>query len=390
MCYICIFFSTGFDMPKQSSKEIWRHPVYNFASCHERFGVVHFYVNYKGKRYRKSSGIVWDKRNKQVAFDELEEYLNEVIENKKAIDKSLFDLWCEYKLVKYPNLVKESKRKYESAFLHFIKDNYLLSDIEGIRKHILNNIYNSKLSKTTINKLLSLIKGMFNYAFEEGYIARNPITKKMIPKDKPKRILPYTLYEVQRMLLLSSSHEDKSLHYLIRLISLTGMRISEAIYLKPSDIQLDYAISIIGKGGKFRQIPLIPFPELNNFTKELIEFSKQNQGRIFHWKDPRYAQKLFKRFVIKNNIRPLGFHAIRKYFENHLINNSKIPINTVAQILGHTVAIQQKHYIEILGVEKMTEIISGQNVDNNHINSAKITIIQGSDKIDKSLILQNN
>ncbi|MCA1680193.1 MAG: tyrosine-type recombinase/integrase, partial [Actinobacteria bacterium] len=84
--------------------------------------------------------------------------------------------------------------------------------------------------------------------------------------DRPHRAIPYLYAEEQILALMSAAstlrtpHRTATFRTLIGVLSVTGMRIGEAIALDRSDFDPDHAVLVIrrGKFGKSRELPLHP------------------------------------------------------------------------------------------------------------------------------------
>ena len=142
-------------------------------------------------------------------------------------------------------------------------------------------------------------------------------------------------------------------NYLYKFLYLSGCRISEALSLKWVDVKDTY-IEVLGKGKRIRTIPLEPFEDLRNLLTEMREFRK--------------GEKLFERagitytIFLKNILVKLGIdsrgkntHSFRKTRENELIHDQHFSAKLIAELLGHTEAVQKKHYLQTLQTEELNK-----------------------------------
>lgn len=115
---------------------------------------------------------------------------------------------------------------------------------------------------------------------------------------------------------------------------------------------------IHGKGNRDRPFPINAFPEIFTVLEELKQFKDTNNGKLFKWNSYAKLEKWIRDAVSELGIENKGnFHAIRKMRENQLIQDEDLDLNIVAEILGHIKRVQVKHYLDVLGAKKLTEII---------------------------------
>jgi len=86
---------------------------------------------------------------------------------------------------------------------------------------------------------------------------------------------------------------------------------------------------------------------LYNLLQEL-----KKKDKPFHYKNGKRAGDKLCRYQKRIGMELTGYHAIRKYFENYLID-SGVPVKVTAQLLGHTTAIQSQHYITQLSQSEL-------------------------------------
>jgi integrase len=121
--------------------------------------------------------------------------------------------------------------------------------------------------------------------------------------------------------------------------------------LRWSDINEQY-INITGKNNRPRVFPLEPFPEL----RALIAEMPKTHDKVFA-DNVRYFQKKLHECLHKLNLYQAGknFHSFRKTLENDLIHNQDFDMPVVAELLGHSVDVQKRHYLEELQGAQLNE-----------------------------------
>ena len=182
----------------------------------------------------------------------------------------------------------------------------------------------------------------------EKLIKSNPLAE--IEQPKTQRKLPDTLSIDEINLMVSKIEKNKNEYYrniaIIETMYGCGLRVSELIHLKLSDLHLDEDfLKVTGKGNKQR---LVPISQINkkcimNYLKKSRSKNKINptdtdtlflnrrgkgltRAMIF-----TIVKNLTKLAGIKKNISP---HTFRHSFATHLLENGA-DLKTIQQILGH-------------------------------------------------------
>lgn len=314
----------------------WKSRLYNHCFCYERNGVVYTSVNGD----RKSTSMKWKNDNKDLALKIAEQRFRDQYETKKTI-QDLQELFNEIHIKK----LKHHRKLFTlNALRHLLKKNYPLRDVQGIRKHLLENIKKSNLSRNTLSAYMGIVKHLFRVAVDNDMMDKNPVTKSINirPSYKTKHFLTDT-----QLVDIIDKFEDPLMKDLIKFISLTGLRINEALSIRAEDIHEDHFL-IRGKGDRDRVFPLEAIPEAKEYVK------------VYNIK---YSTALFK---LKKSLRAngldnktIGFHIIRKYAINSYIRNG-LSINVASEIFGHKIAVMEKHYLEIMDSKDLNEITKKQ------------------------------
>lgn len=348
----------------RSRKQRWDHPLYNIGYCFNRDGVVHTNISYQNKRFRQATPFNWINENKKSALKILEEriiaLMNPVELDEKQNENGISTVYVlikKFSDLHVKNLSKTAQRKYTYACSSFIKKDFFLKQVDEIQDHISHNKNHCKLHDNTKRKLLMNLKQLFDYAISRGYMPRNPVIKEMLPKPVKSKNVVFSFEEVNTIVEYFEKNQKKEFALLIRFIANTGVRIAEAIRVAWKDIN-DGMILIHGKGNRERQFPIKPFPEVEQILNELKELNGNGSEYLFRWNSYAKLEKWIRDALKELKInKEVNFHAIRKMFENRLINDEDLDSNIVAEILGHSRRIQEQHYLEVLGAKRMEEII---------------------------------
>ncbi|MCZ2203589.1 tyrosine recombinase XerC [Bartonella sp. A05] len=204
------------------------------------------------------------------------------------------------------------------------------------------------ISARSLSRGIAGLRSFFRYLSREGIVdvpaaqlIRTPKHQKSLPK-------PLTIKAALKMVKQENQQEDepwitaRNAAVLI-LIYGCGMRISEALSLTPeqfSDPEM-ISISVIGKGGKTRLIPLIktvyetvqhylkccPYPLVNNQPMFRGARGKPLQPAIIQ----RTVQNLRASLGLPETATP---HALRHSFATHLLSRGG-DLRTIQELLGH-------------------------------------------------------
>lgn len=197
-------------------------------------------------------------------------------------------------------------------------------------------------------RIISGLKGFFNYLIFEDYRKDNPLD--LIESPKTGRKLPDTLSteEIDTLIAtinLASPQGERNRAMLETLYS-CGLRVSELITLKLSDLYFKEGfINVIGKGDKQRFVPI------STHTQKYIEIYR-TEIRIHSPIKPESVDILFlnrrgrgltramiftiiKDLAIKANIsKNISPHTFRHSFATHLLQNGA-DLRSIQQMLGH-------------------------------------------------------
>jgi len=233
-----------------------------------------------------------------------------------------------------------------NQFTTFLADEFQITDdIHEVRFQIIRTWIASLLEKgvnpRSVNRKISTLKSYFKFLIREGVIVENPMMKVVAPKSKKR--LPVFIEEYQIESLLNEVQFEGGFigernKLIIELFYVTGIRLSELINIKISDIDFqNQLIKVLGKRNKERLIPLSSsvLVGLSNF----IEKNQQNQFLFTNLDGKKLYTKLVYRLVNKcigeiSSVNKKSPHILRHTFATHMLNNGA-DINAIKELLGH-------------------------------------------------------
>ncbi len=265
--------------------------------------------------------------------DRLQDYIDEFLEYLLNIRG-----YSEQTVITYEVALSQMLR--ESEF--YEEDGKLILDLNSFRYKI------SKNSKKTITKKLSAIRSLVKFIENQRDSAIKVVgdTPIKVPQTLPKPIEENYIDEV----LSEASLGDK---LLVMMLYGLGLRISELSSLELGQISSSW-IEIYGKGGKSRQLPLLP--QLRELLSKYIDaympkrYLFEKSGTPLSSSQLRYRiNKLFKSQGIKATP-----HQLRHSFATHLLNNGA-RISDVSELLGHSSMATTQIYTKLASTKKMQE-----------------------------------
>lgn len=222
----------------------------------------------------------------------------------------------------------------------------LSASTDDIRTFILGCL-ESGVSPKTARRKLSSIRSFLQFVFGEGGINRDPSRHVRAPKAFDAVIRPITRPEVDQ--IMASLNSNRPLDVRDRALMFaaygSGLRVSEAIDLKITDINLEKSIAKVrqGKGRKDRWVPLSP-PEIEAIRLYLERarprFAKDpDNGALFIGRNgqPLTRQRVWQVLTtISKRIvgRAISPHKYRHAFVTDTINGGAEP-HVVQMMVGH-------------------------------------------------------
>lgn len=198
------------------------------------------------------------------------------------------------------------------------------------------------------SRIISGLKGFFNYLLFEDYRSTNPI--ELIQSPNLGRKLPDTLSleEIDSMIGavdLSSKHGERN-RAIVETLYGCGLRVSELTNLKISDLFFDEGfIKVSGKGNKDRLVPIstTTIKYITIYRKEIRAHQKIDRvakDTLFLNRHGRQLTRAMIFTIVKRLAEQAGIrktispHTFRHSFATHLLENGA-DLRAIQQMLGH-------------------------------------------------------
>ncbi|MEG5264985.1 tyrosine recombinase XerC [Pseudomonas sp. JDS28PS106] len=215
-------------------------------------------------------------------------------------------------------------------------------DIQHLRSFVARQHHQGQSSRS-LARLLSAVRGLYQYLNREGICEHDPANGLSPPKGE--RRLPKTLDTDRTAQLLDGGVEDDFLgrrdHAILELLYSSGLRLSELAGLNLDQLDLGAGlIQVLGKGSKTRVLPVgskarraleawLPLRALTNPRDDAV-FVSQKGTRL----GPRAIQVRLRTAGERELGQNLHPHMLRHSFASHLLESSQ-DLRAVQELLGH-------------------------------------------------------
>ena len=248
------------------------------------------------------------------------------------------DLYTQF-LISEKNLSKNSLNNYLVDLDQFFFDQDSNSSNINIKiKTYIAQLRKRNLKTSSVNRKISTLKNYLKFLHTEKIIDQIDFqefeslsTVKKIPKAISKSQMEQIFEDLKK-----SKQSNAWLYILIlKLIYLSGLRISEALNLKWSDINhQDNSIYVYGKGSKERKVFIINdyLVQLKNLEKNSQFIFTINKKKISTRSVNKFLQNCYDNSLIKNK---LSSHIFRHSFATTMLENNA-DIRHIQKLLGHS------------------------------------------------------
>lgn len=230
-------------------------------------------------------------------------------------------------------------------------ENRGLSDVKDISgedmRAYVESMKEQNFAAATISRNIASLKAFYSYLMKEGIVEKDVTEDLKAPKIEKKIPEILTMDEVIRLLNQPKGDSPKEIRdkAMLELLYATGIRVSELISLKLSDVNLKMSYILCRDSNKERIIPfgreaksaLIKYLDrireemIGNIDSDMLfcNCSGQTMSRQGFWKLIKYYAK---KADIKSEITP---HTLRHSFAAHLVENGA-DLRSVQEMLGHS------------------------------------------------------
>ncbi|RKN78047.1 site-specific tyrosine recombinase XerD [Ulvibacterium marinum] len=260
------------------------------------------------------------------------------------------------------NSIKSYQRDVNKLILYLETHNILEDPIKVSMETVQRFIYDiaKTVNPRSQARIISGLKGFFNYLVFEEYRTDNPMD--LLESPKIGRKLPDTLSEPEIDTLIGaidlSKPEGERNRAMLETLYGCGLRVSELIGLKISDLFFEEGfVKVTGKGDKQRFVPIgtINIKYIDIYRNEIRIHQKIQKGHEDILFLNRRGKKLTRAMIftiIKRLAEKIGLqksispHTFRHSFATHLLENGA-DLRAIQQMLGHESITTTEVYMHV-------------------------------------------
>ena len=270
-------------------------------------------------------------------------------------------------------LSKNTIQSYESDIYQLYqwnvsKNKKRITEIKKIdTSQYISYLFSQNLKSTSVNRKISSLKTFFNFLLKKKLINANPFADQIMPK-KPIS-LPKSISEDDVVKLLDAPKPDSLIGLrdkaMLELLYASGVRISELVNIKFSDLDLERnIIKVFGKGSKER---LVPFGEdAAQCLSAYIDERKKNKDIasikyiLLNNRGSKISRHAFwnrlKEYCLEIGLkRDISPHTLRHAFATHLLNRGA-DLRSVQVLLGHSDLSTTQIYTHV-AKQRLSELV---------------------------------
>ncbi len=234
-----------------------------------------------------------------------------------------------------------------AQFSQYLQLTYEIKEIQDINHTLIRSwivsMMDEKISPRSVNRKITTLKTFYKYLLRQQVVTENPMLKIQSPKTS-KRLPVFVEKDNMNALLdtieFGSDFDGERNKLIIELLYATGIRLSELINLKQTNVDLNSCqLKVLGKRNKER---IVPF---NNELKRLLEsyLKYPEVGLNDNLFVTKSGKKLYEKFVYRvvnkylsqvTSINKKSPHVLRHTFATHMLNNGA-DLNAIKELLGH-------------------------------------------------------
>ncbi len=228
-------------------------------------------------------------------------------------------------------------------------------------EHFVDGLMNEGLSPRSVARTVAAVRGFFRFAVLTQHLTSNPADDLQAPRAWPALPKFLGVEEVERLIKQPDVATPRGLRdrALIEVLYATGLRVSELIHLRASDLNLEAGyLSTTGKGNKQRIVPIgdQAVEWLMKYIREgrpaligkraspwLFVNAKRGSSlsRVGFW-------KILKGYGQKAGLpRALSPHVLRHSFATHLLEHGA-DLRSIQMMLGHADLSTTQIYTHVL------------------------------------------
>ena len=231
----------------------------------------------------------------------------------------------------------------------------------GDLERFVDGLMNAGLSPRSVARMVAAVRGFYRFAAVAQHVTANPADDLQAPRAWPALPKFLGVEDVDKLIAQPDVSTPRGVRdrALIEVLYATGLRVSELIKLRASDLNLEAGyLSTTGKGSKQRIVPIGDQAAawLTRYIREgrpqllagktspwLFVNARQGSGltRVGFW-------KVLKAYGLKAGLsRTLSPHVLRHSFATHLLEHGA-DLRSIQMMLGHSDLSSTQIYTHVL------------------------------------------
>jgi integrase/recombinase XerD len=236
--------------------------------------------------------------------------------------------------------------------------------LEGLDRHQLEAFVRRQLTRglspRSVARLVAAVRGFYRFLAVERRLERNPADDLRPPRAWPALPRFLSVEEVERLIEQPDVSTPLGLRdrAMIELLYATGMRVSELVGIRPSDLHLDEQyLTCVGKGRKERLIPVGEQAAawLRRYHREARPqlLKGRSSARVFlNARGGSFSRVGFWKVLKAHGgraglSRTLSPHVLRHSFATHLLEHGA-DLRAIQMMLGHADLSTTQIYTHVL------------------------------------------
>ena len=264
----------------------------------------------------------------------MEQYIDRYVEYLKNVKKSSENTIASYRrdLMKFVGYFHD--KNLDS--LEDITDTYITSYVLDMERN--------GMSMATVSRNIASIKSFYAFLLRERIVTDDPAENIKPPKIVKKAPEILTISEVNKLLSQPTNKTPKEIRdkAMLELLYATGIRVTELVTLKLTDVNMKLGFIECHDGDKVRTVPVAEVAQraLSRYITEVRDdMSGGSDYLFFNCKGAPMSRqgfwKIIKYYAAKAGIdKDITPHMIRHSFASHMLNNGA-DIRSVQEMLGH-------------------------------------------------------
>lgn len=264
----------------------------------------------------------------------MEQYIDRYVEYLKNVKKSSENTIASYRRDLMKFVVYFHDKNLDS--LEDITETYITSYVLDMERN--------GMSMATVSRNIASIKSFYAFLLRERIVTDDPAENIKPPKIVKKAPEILTISEVNKLLSQPTNKTPKEIRdkAMLELLYATGIRVTELVTLKLTDVNMKLGFIECHDGDKVRTVPVAEVAQraLSRYITEVRDdMSGGSDYLFFNCKGAPMSRqgfwKIIKYYAAKAGIdKDITPHMIRHSFASHMLNNGA-DIRSVQEMLGH-------------------------------------------------------